>query len=354
MASKLGKAIGISLVMGCAVAMALGASLYIYRNQLIYFSKTAFKEKDPSVITVVIDKGMRPMQIAQRLQDSGVILDANAFYRWLHYVAKEDASLKAGTYELSPTMSPERIVEELQSGRVPQLKVTFPEGLRKEEMAQILADAGIGTKDGNLKVINDPKTVQAFGVPADVPGGIEGYLYPDTYQFNKGAVVEVVLKKMRSRLDEVIDARMQARMKEMGWSLHKVLTLASIVEKETGQPVERPRIAGLFHARLKQGMKLQTDPTVIYGIPNYDGDIRRRDLERPHAYNTYIIPALPPGPIAQPGRAAIEAVLFPDNTDSLYFVARGDSGLHEFCPTYACHEAAVQKWQVEFYRNKKR
>jgi UPF0755 protein len=353
MASKVVKAISLSFFVGSAVAMALGASLYIYRNQLIYFSKTACRENDPTVVTVVVDKGMRPLQIAQRLQESGVILDANAFYRWLHYVAQQDTTLKAGTYELSPTMSPERIVQELQSGRVPQIKVGFPEGLRKEQMAQILADAGLGNLDANLRIMNDPKTIQAFGVPAGVPGGIEGYLFPDTYQFNKGAAVEVVLKKMRARLDEVIDDRMQSRMKEMGWSLHKVLTLAAIVEKETGQPSERPRIAGLFHARLKQGMKLQTDPTVIYGIPNYDGDIRKRDLERPHAYNTYVIPALPPGPIAQPGRAAIEAVLFPENTDSLFFVARGDSGLHEFCPTYACHEAAVQKWQVEFYRNKR-
>jgi UPF0755 protein len=353
MASKVTRGLALALFMGCAAAMAAGASLYIFRNQLIFFSKTAFNDKNPAQITVVVDKGSTPKQIAKKLKDSGVILDDVAYYRWLHYVAKLDTTLKAGTYVLSATMTPEEITKELQTGRVPEVRVTIPEGLRKEEVAQILADSGFGKRDDIIKLMNQPGLAKEFGVPEGVPGGIEGYLFPDTYQFAVGASADSVVRKMHQRVTDVLaDPKRQARMKEMGWSAHKVLTLAAIVEKETGQPEERPRIAGLFHARLKQGMKLQTDPTVIYGIPNYDGNIRRKDLDREHAYNTYHIPALPPGPIAQPGRAAIDAVLFPEDTLALYFVAKGDSGFHEFCPTYECHLAAVQKWQIEFFQKK--
>jgi UPF0755 protein len=204
-----------------------------------------------------------------------------------------------------------------------------------------------------LAAMASPATLAAFGIPAGVPGGVDGYLFPDTYQFPKDTAPDVILKKLRARLDEVIDDRMKTQMQKMGWDLHKTLTLAAIVEKETRQPDERPHISGLFHSRLKKKMRLQTDPTVIYGIEGYDGNVRRDDLTRPHPYNTYTIPGLPPGPIAQPGKAAIEAALFPLDTQDLYFVAKGDSGYHIFCPTLECHNAAVQKWQVEFYQNRR-
>jgi UPF0755 protein len=189
------------------------------------------------------------------------------------------------------------------------------------------------------------------GGQSSIPGGIEGYLYPDTYQFPKGTSAEVILKKLRGHLDEVMDDAMKARMKEMGWDLHKTLTLASIVEKETAAKAERPHISSVFHNRLKDGMKLQTDPTVIYGIPNYDGNIHKSDLLRDHPYNTYVIPGLPPGPIAQPGVEAIRAALFPTNDKDEYFVSHND-GTHEFCPTLKCHNAAVKKWQVDYFKAK--
>lgn len=150
---------------------------------------------------------------------------------------------------------------------------------------------------------------------------------------------------MRNRLDEVMDGRLTRRMQDRGLDLHAVLTLASLVEKETGAAHERPHIAGVFFNRLRKKMKLQTDPTSVYGVADHDGTISRSDLQRDHPYNTYVIPGLPPGPIAQPGLAAIKAVLWPDTTDDLFFVARGASGEHEFCPTLACHNDAVQRWQ---------
>jgi UPF0755 protein len=235
----------------------------------------------------------------------------------------------------------------------PEVQVTIPEGLRKEEVAALLAKAGVSTKDALLAAMEDRAVKRALDVPLDVPGGVDGYLFPDTYRFTTQATPRQVLKRMRKRLDDVIDAEMRARMKEMGWTLHEVLTLASIVEKETAQPDERPRISAVFHNRLQRHMRLQTDPTVVYGIADFDGDIDRADLRRDHPYNTYVHDGLPPGPIAQPGLAAIRAALWPAQTNDLYFVARGNTGAHEFCPDLECHNAAVRKWQVAFFRKKR-
>lgn len=358
---KLARLAGLGTALVLVLALAAGAALYVYRGQLLAFGGLAARAEDKTAVHVVIPKGAGPRQIASILEDKGVIGDATLFYRWVRFVAKKHNAMKAGEYELSPGMSPQEILALLEVGKPPESRFTIPEGLRKEEVAEIIAAAGFSTKEKLLDAMNAPETIAAFGVPAQgaagqdgVPGGIEGYLYPDTYQFPKSASAEQILKRMRARLDEVVDDKMKARMQEMGWSLHKVLTLAAIVEKETGAKQERPRISAVFHNRMKRGMKMQTDPTVIYGIPGYDGNIRKSDLLREHPYNTYVIPGLPPGPIAQPGLEAIRAALWPAPTDDLFFVAKGDSGEHLFCPTLDCHNAAVQKWQVEFWANKRR
>lgn len=307
-------------------------------------------------VAVVIPAGAGPRDIARMLAKKGVIGDSELFYRWVRYVMKKENAMKAGEYELSPSMTPEQILAVLESGRMAEVRVTVPEGLRKEDVARVLAEAGLCAGDAAriVDVMNEAKTVAALGVPAEVPGGIDGYLFPDTYRFEKNATPEKILKRMRERLNDVVDSRMRERMRELGWDLHKTLTLAAIVEKETGAAPERAHISAVFHNRLKRGMKLQTDPTVIYGIPHYDGNIRKADLVRAHPYNTYVIEGLPPGPIAQPGRAAMQAALWPIESDDVFFVARGDSGEHEFCPTLDCHNAAVQKWQVEFWAKRKR
>lgn len=317
--------------------------------------RTGGKGSDDAV-SVVIPNGATPQEIARILANKGVIGDAQLFHRWVRFVAKKQDAMKAGEYELSPSMTPEQILALLTSGTQAEVRVTIPEGLRKEEVAAVLAEAGLSTKERLLDAMNDPLTIAAFGVPGDVPGGVDGYLFPDTYRFHKNATPEKILRRMRERLDDVVDAEMKLRMRELGWDLHKTLTLAAIVEKETGAAAERPRISAVFHNRMKRGMKMQTDPTVIYGIPleKYDGNIRRADLQRAHPYNTYVIDGLPPGPIAQPGRDAIRAALWPAQSDDVFFVARGDSGEHEFCPTLDCHNAAVQKWQVEFWAKRKR
>jgi UPF0755 protein len=197
MASKAGKVVFLLAFFGLAAAMAAGAALFIYRNQLIYFSKTPMKD-DPASVTVEIAKGSNPRQIAKLLEEKGVIFDDEAFYRWLHYIAKKDGTLKAGTYTLNPKMTPEEIVAVLQTGRQPEIRFTIPEGLRKEEVAAIIADAGFGTKASVLAAMASPATLAAFGIPSGVPGGVDGYLFPDTYQFPKDTAPDVILKKLRA------------------------------------------------------------------------------------------------------------------------------------------------------------
>lgn len=334
------------------LAILVGIGLGLMRDRLVRFGGSAWIRHGRAQAMVEVPPGATADDVARLLERQGIIGDARLFSRWLRFVAKKADKLQAGTFELSPAMTPEELVEILAAGPQPEVRVTIPEGFHQREVARRLADAGLSSWDDLLAAMQDPETLTAFGVPAmgaggqkGVPGGLEGYLFPDTYRFAKNATPRQILRRMRNRLDEVLDARLRARMQERGLDLHTVLTLASLVEKETGARHERPRIAAVFFNRLARGMRLQTDPTVLYGVEGHDGDIKGRDLRRDHPYNTYVIRGLPPGPIAQPGLAAIKAVLWPARTEELFFVARGNLGDHEFCPTLACHNDAVRRWQ---------
>ena len=335
----------IALFLSCAVAMSAGASLYIFRNLLVAFARAPHVEKQRKPVKVVVAPGMTAQDVARLLADKGVVGDATLFYRYVRFVAKKHDAIKAGEYDLSPDLSPEEILDALERGRDADVRVSVPEGSTKKDFARILAAAGLGDADELLARMDDPALRASFDAPADVPGGIEGYLFPDTYRFAPGTPPSRMLKRMRARLDEVMEGELDARRRELKMSLHELLTLASIVEKETGKADERPRIAGVFMNRVQKRMKLQTDPTVIYGLAKFDGDLKREHLREPHPYNTYVHHGLPPGPICSPGEAAIRAVLFPTTTEDLFFVSKGD-GSHAFCATLACHEEAVKRFQL--------
>lgn len=334
----------------CIVAVLIGGGLYAFKMRLLGFAQTPSARHRRDTIVVEVARGSTPAEVGALLENHGVITDRKLFVRWVKH-ENATALLKAGSYELSPSMSPAEIVAELQRGRDHEVRFTVPEGLRKEEVAAIIAGAGFGSIDDVIAVINDPAIVASFGVPAvgadgsrGVPGGIDGYLFPDTYQFVPGTPVDQILKRMRRRLDTVVDSSMRARMEVLGFDLHKTLTLAAIIEEETAVTSERAHISAVFHNRLRKGMKLQTDPTVIYACDDYDGVIKKRHLQQRHPYNTYVIPGLPPGPIAQPGKAAIVAALNPTTSSDLFFVAMGDSGKHIFCPDLQCHTAAAKQY----------
>ncbi|MEZ4292331.1 MAG: endolytic transglycosylase MltG [Myxococcota bacterium] len=304
-------------------------------------------------------------RVARRLESEGLIRDARVA-RWFAKTEGIGSSLKIGEYELSSAQSTPEILDVLVSGRVRTHSVSIPEGLRAVEIADRLAEAGLVDRESFLRIAFDPQSAARLGVQGT---SLEGYLYPDTYRFARGLPAERIVQSMvdqfrsvygdlvRDRLtgevdegadttDGVPDA-IPASVETRGRTLTMLefVTLASIVEKETGVPAERPLIAAVFLNRLARGMRLETDPTVIYGIEGFDGNLRRVHLEdSSNPYNTYRIRGLPPGPIANPGREALHAVLAPADAAYLYFVSRND-GTHVFSKSYAEHEAAVDRFQ---------
>ncbi len=334
-----------------------------YRRVVSFPSEPLVAAEAP--VTVEIPRGTTLRGAVERLVEAGVLPadEATAFRLFvLHRGAA--GRIAAGRHTFRPGMDARALLEELtRRPEAPQVKVTIPEGQNILGVAQILADAGLGPREAFEAAMRDPKLAARLGVPADT---LEGYLFPDTYRFRKGAPPEEILAAMVRRHQQVFSdlarrhrAAIRKLRDELGFDAHAIVTLASIVEKETGAAGERPIIAGVFLNRLR--MKsftpklLQTDPTIIYGctVPlrkskackSFEGRIRRIHLlDDDNPYNTYRHEGLPPGPISNPGRAALEAVLAPKKTRFLYFVSRND-GTHQFSRTRAEHERYVDLYQ---------
>jgi UPF0755 protein len=289
--------------------------------------------------TVVIREGDGVAAIARRLEAAGIVRSALAL-RARARITGADRTLQPGTYHFATAVDPGTVLRRLAAGEDP-VTMTVPEGLTVREVAALLAARGLGDAEELRCLAADP----AFLLSAGVPGPqLEGYLFPDTYRFAPSADPRTILATMVRRFHERFDAERWRRAAARGLGVNQVLTLASIVEKETGRADERPLIAAVFANRLRIGMPLQSDPTVIYGLPRFDGDLTRADLAHPSPYNTYVFGGLPPGPIANPGLAAIDAALAPADSSALYFVSRND-GSHEFSTTLAEHNRAVARYQ---------
>ncbi len=293
-----------------------------------------------TVLRFEVEAGDSMGQVAEALEAEGLIRDARAA-RWFARAEDLSSKLKSGEYELSGSLSTPEILEILAEGRVQTHLVVIPEGLRAVEIAARLEEAGLADPEAFLAIVMDPAAARTRGIEAS---SLEGYLFPDSYRFARGLPAERVVDAMLSEFLTVY-RELGPVVKRTGLSMHEFVTLASIVEKETGAPEERPLIAAVFLNRLKRRMRLETDPTVIYGIQDFDGNLRRVHLlDSQNPYNTYKIPALPPGPIASPGRGALEAVLNPADSPYLYFVSRND-GTHAFSKSYAEHQKAVDRFQ---------
>jgi UPF0755 protein len=278
--------------------------------------------------------------IEKILAENGVIPPGRGFY-CLARISRLSQRLQAGEYLFTPGQTPYQILCTLAAGATVRWSVTIPEGASIYQLADILAQGGWGERDLFLKLVRDPEILALHGVRAV---SLEGYLFPDTYQLVRGQNPREIIGLMVERGKQVRQELGDLRNNALGLSLHEVLTLASIVEKETAAPEERPLIAQVFLNRLRQNMRLQTDPTVIYGLTDFDGNLTRKNLETPTPYNTYQINGLPPGPIANPGRASIVAVLHPASESYLYFVSKND-GTHYFSRDLAEHNRAVCKYQ---------
>ena len=321
----------------------------MWSNYRSFAQEPASSEHEERIVE--IPRGAGPMTISRSLEEAGVIRDAKLF-GYLIRERKATPKLRAGEFRFWTDQSPEEVLRTLIDGVEVGYSVTLPPGLRIEEMAAKVEAAGRGSAKRYIELARDADFIAQAGLPIDPPPeNLEGILLPNTYSFPRTSSADDVIAAQLKAFRAVWDERRVRRASELGMSIYEVVTLASIVEKETGVPEERPLIGGVFHNRLKKGMRLESDPTIIYGLKNYDGNIRKADIRRPHPWNTYVIPALPPTPIAGPGVEAIDGVLWPDETEAIFFVSMGD-GTHYFSKTYAEHSRAVDRYQRKRRRSK--
>jgi len=291
-------------------------------------------------VVIDISKGSSFRSIIQTLLEHKLPVNKH-WFKLLAYQEGLINQLKAGEYELPIGMTPKAFLLLLSQGKTRQHTITFPEGWNFKEMRQALVNNP--QLKQTLTELSDTEILQKMGVKQTHP---EGLFFPDSYRFEKHTTDLAILQRAYQKMQGILTAQWAKKSAGLPFqSAYQALILASIVEKETGTPAERPVIAGVFVRRLKKGMRLQTDPTVIYGMgENYQGNIRKQDLRELTAYNTYRINGLPPTPIAMPGELAINAVLHPAQGNSLYFVAKGN-GSHIFSATLADHNRAVNVFQ---------
>jgi len=249
-------------------------------------------------------------------------------------------------------MAARDVLGKIARGEVFTIAITFPEGLTIAEMSKIFEGHGFGSAASFVAAAHDPALAKSFD-----PGArdLEGYIFPDTYTVPRRTDANVLVHQMVERFEKVVTPDMRQAAADRGVTVRQLVTLASIVEKETAQPAERPEIAAVYSNRLKIGMPLQCDPTVIYALERvgkFDGNLRRDDLAFDSPYNTYRYPGLPPGPIAAPGKASLEAAAHPADADYLYFVSRND-GSHAFARTLDEHNRNVQRYQVQYFRERR-
>jgi UPF0755 protein len=329
---------------------AAGAGALAYRAYRL--SQEPFRGYDEEEVFFTVERGATGTRIGESLQKQGIIRDRRLFLLALRFRARGRA-VQAGEYRFAEPLSTFDILEKLVSGDTFTFAVTLPEGLTRSERADLLAGRGLAELSAIRSAFEEASLVSELDPEAR---SLEGYLYPTTYRFARKVAPDELARTLVSQFKQVFDERRRAEAKKLGLSPRQVVTLASVIEKETGLAEERPLIASVFWNRLRIGMPLQSDPTIIYALElegTFDGNLRRGDLELDSPYNTYRFPGLPPGPIASPGEASIQAVLEPAQSRFLYFVSRND-GSHHFSESYSEHVSAVRKYQVEYFRRRRR
>lgn len=322
----------------CLVVLAAsGGALWVWQGLKTLDAPITLQEP----VLFDVPQGTSFGQLARQLEAEGFLPDA----LWLRVHGRlhpEEARIKAGEYEVTDGMSPRDILAKLVAGDTKQWSIQFIEGWTFRDMRQALANSERLSKE--TTDWSDEEIMTAVGAEGEHP---EGRFFPDTYSFTSSDTDLDLLRRAFGRLNSVLEAEWEKRAEGLPYeSSYEALIMASIVERETGAPHERGQVAGVFVRRLEKGMRLQTDPTVIYGMgDSYIGRITRKDLQRHTPYNTYRIDGLPPTPIALAGKEAIHAALNPEDGDSLYFVARGD-GTHKFSRTLSEHQQAVREFQL--------
>ena len=300
-------------------------------------------------IRVRIERGSNYSQIVQQLREVDLIQQP----LWFEFLARlngEHHRLQAGEFQLDPRWNHAALLNHLVSSSGLQVRVTIPEGLNYQQAAARFVEQGLGQTDRYAELFTDSELRKLSRIQGLKT--LEGVIYPETYFIAKESSEHEILSLMIQEFEKRFTQLRSENLAEAGSKLsdHQLLILASMVEKETGTAEDRPLIAGVFHNRLRLGMKMQSDPTVIYGIRNFDGNLTRRHLETPTPFNTYTEIGLPPTPISNPGWDSLHSALQPASVKYLYFVARGD-GSSAFSRTLREHQQAVWKYQVQPHRN---
>jgi len=329
-----------------AIAAAAGVGWWAYQGLLDPYQGYSGDEA-----VVRIEPGTPSVRILEKLEREGVLRDARVTRHWLVY-GKGDPALQAGEYRFEGQLSADQVLDRLIRGDVLTHPVTLVEGLTLEETAAGLAAAGLGEEAAFLAAMRDPSPIADLDPEAD---DLEGYLFPSTYNFasntTEATIVATLVETFRSQWREIEGMRAERSPQ----TVRGLVTLASLVEKEAKLAEERPTIAAVYANRLERGIGLYADPTVIYALKqlgDWDGNIRKPDLKMDHPYNTYVNRGLPPGPIASPGRASLEAAADPADVPYLYFVSRND-GSHVFSETLGEHNRNVNRWQRQYWRDQR-
>jgi UPF0755 protein len=315
--------------------VAIGALMWL---KVLIFTPPVSQIPAGSVFEIHADESFRTVAI--RMEEQGLIRSQRAL-QIFGRIKEIDKKIRAGEYEIDGPLSIAQALKLLADGKIIERKVTIPEGSTIVQIAEAIERAGINQKDTLLEEFHRQKYLDILDIPAQ---SLEGYLFPETYHFAKSTPPEVIVNQMVKEgvtrwLQEYTD-----RAEELGLNRHETLTLASIIEKESGNLEEQPVISSVFHNRLKAKMKLQSDPTAIYGLENFNGNLTKEDLSNPHPYNTYVIAGLPPAPICNPGITAIKATLYPADTKYMYFVST-NKGSHVFSESYEEHLKMVELYQ---------
>jgi UPF0755 protein len=300
---------------------------------------------------VEIPPGAGSRAIGDRLVGAGVVRDPWTF-RLALFLSRQGRHLKAGEYRFDRAMTPADVIAKIARGDVFVITVTFPEGLTVDDMSKIFETHGLGTAASFVEAARDPSAIHGIDPAAK---DLEGYLFPETYAVPRKIDAPKLVRQMTTGFEHALTPELREAAAKRQLTIRQLVTLASIVEKETAKAEERPLVAAVYSNRLKIGMPLQCDPTVIYALSRagkYEGNLHRDSLSFDSPYNTYRYPGLPPGPIASPGRASIEAAARPADAEYLYFVSRND-GSHEFARTLDEHNRNVLKYQVQYFRDQR-